>query len=239
MRTGRLRVAIDLGAGSGRALAGRVGADGVHLEEVHRFRYGPRPREGHLRWDFASLLAGVEEGPARGEGRVRARSGVVSVGVDSWAVDYGLLDDDGRLLEEPIAYRDERTQGVMEKVFALVPREEIFARTGIQFLALNTLYPALRARARGTAPARARLLLIPDLCHHHLFGAVHGEPTNASTTQLVDARAGRWDDELFARLDLPRDSCPTSCPRARPGRLRPERQAALGVGALRSRARDP
>ena len=152
-----------------------------------------------------------------------------------------MLDDDGRLLEEPIAYRDERTQGVMEKVFALVPREEIFARTGIQFLALNTLYQ-LYAHARAGLPRHAsRLLLIPDLCHHHLCGSVHGELTNASTTQLVDARTGRWDDELFARLDLPRGLMPDARARGHAsGPAAPGEAGRTGRGRPHgARARDP
>jgi len=228
------RVAIDLGAGSGRALLGRVEPEGVLLEEVHRFHYAPRPLEGHLRWDFTSLLAGVDEGIGKGGAAAAARGApLASVGVDSWAVDYGLLDGEGRLLEEPIAYRDERTDGVMDQVFALVPRAEIFARTGIQFLQLNTLYQ-LFAHAREGLPARAaRLLLIPDLCHHHLCGSVQSEHTNASTTQFLGARTGRWDDELLARLGLPRALLPEVVPAGTAlGRLRPEREAALGVSGV-------
>ncbi len=229
-----VRVAIDLGAGSGRALVGRVGADGVHLEEVHRFHYAPRPQQGHLRWDFGRLLGGLDEGLRKAKAAAAEHGAkLASVGVDSWGVDYGLLDGEGRLLEEPIAYRDERTDGVMEQVFARVPRGEIFARTGIQSLQFNTLFQ-LFAHARAGLPAgAARLLMIPDLCHHYLCGSVSGELTNASTTQLVDARTGRWDDQLFRQLDLPRDLMPEIAPAgATLGWLRPERQAELGVGAL-------
>ena len=132
----------------------------------------------------------------------KARAHLHSVGVDSWAVDYGLLDASDRLIEEPICYRDERTSGVMDDVLARVPREEMFARTGIQFLPLNTIYQ-LAAHHRDGFPAQARrLLLIPDLCHHFLCGSRLGERTNASTTQLLDVRTGAWDDELFDRLGL-------------------------------------
>ncbi len=229
-----IRVAVDLGAGSGRAFLGRVGEDGVHLEEVHRFHYGPRPHEGHLRWDFGSLLGGLEEGIRRA-GKAAAKHGaeLASVGVDSWGVDYGLLDGDRRLVEEPIAYRDERTRGVMDQVFARLPREEIFARTGIQFLSFNTLFQLFAHTSAGLPRNASHLLMIPDLCHHHLCGSTKGELTNASTTQLVDARTGRWDEELFARLDLPRGLMPDLVPAGTTlGQLRPERQSALGVGAL-------
>src|SRR5262245_39737703 len=138
---GESRVAIDLGAGSGRALVGRLAEETVRLTEVHRFHYDPRRAEGYLRWDAARLFDGVREGLSRAA-RLAETEGtrLASVGVDSWAVDYGLVDRQGRLLEEPIAYRDPRTDGVMDDVFAMVPRAEVFARTGIQSLKLNTLY---------------------------------------------------------------------------------------------------
>ncbi|HEY7515739.1 MAG TPA: rhamnulokinase family protein [Vicinamibacteria bacterium] len=229
-----LRVAVDLGAGSGRALVGRVGEDGVHYEEVHRFQYAARPHEGHLRWDYARLLGGLDEGLRKAKMAAAEHGGrLESVGVDSWAVDYGILDSEGRLLEEPIAYRDERTNGVMERVFARVPREEVFARTGIQFLQLNTLYQLFAHARSGLPRGAARLLLIPDLCHQHLCGSLVSEATNASTTQLVDARTGGWDDALFSRLDLPRGLMPEIVPAGTTlGRLREERQKALGLGPL-------
>ena len=116
---------------------------------------------------------------------------LVSVGVDSWGVDYALVDADGLLVEDPVCYRDERTDGAMEQVFGVMPRAEIYARTGIQFHQFNTLYQ-LWMHVREGLPARAtHLLLIPDFCHHALCGSLVSERTNASTTQLVDARTGR------------------------------------------------
>ena len=204
-----MHIAIDLGAGSGRALVGGAGAAGFRLDEVHRFHYSPRQVGGHLRWDAASLIAGVETGLRRAwDAAARDGASVASVGVDSWGVDYALLDGEGRLVEDPVCYRDARTAGVMDDVFSAVSRDEIFARTGIQFLPLNTIYQ-LRAHMRGGLPDRARrLLLMPDFCHHHLCGSLVSERTNASTTQLLDVRTGRWDDGLFARLGLPRGLMP-------------------------------
>lgn len=197
-----MHLAFDLGAGSGRAMLGRVSAAGVALEELHRFHYAPVERDGHLRWPFAAVLAGVEAG-------LRAAAGEVeSVGVCSWGVDYGLVDAEGVLLEDPIAYRDHRTDGEVERVLERVPRREIFERTGLQFLPFNTLFQ-LHAHARAGLPRAARrLLMIPDLVHHALGGAARGEYSNASTTQLVDVRTRAWDDELFARLGLPRELMP-------------------------------
>ncbi len=201
--------AIDLGAGSGRALVGRVGTDELLVEEVHRFHYAPRRADGHLRWDIGRLFEGVRAGVlAAGRRTAAAGSSLASVGVDSWGVDYGLIDESGRLAEEPICYRDDRTSGVMERVFESVPREEIYRYTGVQFLQLNTLYQ-LAAHVRDGVPGGARrLLLIPDLCHHLLCGSQASERSDASTTQLLNVHTGNWDDELFARLGLPRHLMP-------------------------------
>ena len=206
---GRLRVAVDLGAGSGRAMLGRLGEDGLDLREVHRFRYEPREREGHLRWDFGLLLEGVAHGlKAAGAAARELGDRVRSVGVDSWAVDYGLFDAEGRLVEDPVCYRDGRTASVIDDVFRVVSRDAVFARTGIQFLPFNTLFQ-LVAHAREGLPADARrLLMIPDALHYRLTGVAAGERTNASTTQLLDAATGEWDTELFQRLRLPRALMP-------------------------------
>jgi len=200
-----LRVAIDLGAGSGRALVGRVGEGAVELSEVHRFHYAPRRVDGHLRWDVAALFNGLREG-------LRRAGTFASIGVDSWGVDYGLIDDAGRLVEEPVCYRDDRTDGMMEQAFAKVPRAELFARSGIQFQKFNTLYQLLAHAASGIPESAVQLLMIPDLCHHFLCGAAKGEYTNATTTQLVDARTGAWADDLLARLQLPRALMPELMP---------------------------
>jgi rhamnulokinase len=230
-----LHLAIDLGAGSGRAVLGGVGAAGLTLRETHRFHYTPRRREGHLRWDYGRLREGVRDG-IRAGGSVAAELGarLDSVGVDSWAVDYGLLDKDGRLLEEPICYRDERTRGVMDEVGERIGRDEIFGRTGIQFLPFNTLYQLVAHAREGWPPGAARLLMIPDLCHHELGGARLGERTNASTTQLLRADDGRWDESLFTRLGLPLELMPDVVPAGTElGTLSASEQGALGVGALR------
>jgi rhamnulokinase len=233
-RTTTHRVAVDLGAGSGRALLGRVEGEALLLEEVHRFHYGPMRHDGHLRWDMASLLEGLTMGLRHAQTAAEGHGGSLrSIGVDSWAVDYGLVDDGGRLLEDPIAYRDERTDGIMAEVFERVPRHEIFTRTGIQFLQLNTLYQ-LFAHVKGGLPNRAhRLLMIPDLCHHHLCGSTRSEATNASTTQMWNAEAGRWDEELLDRLGLPVHLLPDVVPAGTVlGSLLPERRAEARIGEV-------
>lgn len=199
-----LYIAVDLGAGSGRVFLAGVAEGELLLEEVRRFRYPPREEGGHLRWPFADILGEIKAGLREAGARARRLGrGVRSVGVDSWAVDYGLVDDEGGLVENPVCYRDARTRGALDEVFRVVPREELFERTGIQFLELNTLYQ-LFAHARAGFPAEAaRLLLIPDLVNFMLTGRAACEYTNATTTQLIGARTGEWDAELIERLGLP------------------------------------
>ena len=229
-------VALDLGAGSGRAIVGGVGPDGaVTLREAHRFHYAPRPSAGHLRWDFASLIDGIKEGLGRAPAIATELGGrIESVAVDSWGVDYGLLDARGELVEEPIAYRDPRNDGVMEEVSALLGRADIFARTGIQFLPFNTIYQLVAHRRDGLPVTASRLLMIPDLCHNVLCGSTSGEFTNASTTQLLRSEDGAWDVALFERLGLPLELMPEIVAAGtRIGTLRPELRSQLDLPAMR------
>jgi rhamnulokinase len=200
-----LYIAVDLGAGSGRVFLTGAAPGELLLEEVRRFYYPPGLRDGHLRWNFSQILGEIKTG-ARDAGE-RARSlgrSIKSIGVDSWGVDYGLIDPAGNLSEDPICYRDRRTERIFEKVFADISRAEIYRRTGIQLLEFNTLFQ-LYAHARARLPATARLLQIPDLINFFLSGKAVSEYTNATTTQLVSARTGLWDDELIERLHLPPD----------------------------------
>jgi rhamnulokinase len=228
-------VAIDLGAGSGRAMLGRLGPEGLALEEVHRFHYPPAAAAGRLRWSFEAILAGMKEGLGQARRAAAARNGALeSVAVDSWGVDYGLLDAGGRLVEDPVCYRDHRTDGAIERVLREVAREEIFQRTGIQFLQFNTLFQLHEHSREGLPRGARRLLMMPDLCHHALCGSTSGEYTNASTTQLLDVRTRRWADDLFSRLSLPRELMPEIAPPGTVlGELRPSLQKELGVAALR------
>jgi rhamnulokinase len=199
-----LQIAVDLGAGSGRVFLGGVAPGELLLEEVRRFHYPATPSAGHLRWNLPHILreivAGVREAGERARDRGRP---VRSIGVDGWGVDYGLLGADAQLVEDPVCYRDKRTRGVPEEVFSRVPREEVFARTGIQFLEFNTLYQLKAQTDAGLPPAARRLLLIPDLVHFFLSGRAVTEYTNATTTQMLDAKTGTWDLPLLERLALP------------------------------------
>ena len=189
-------VAVDLGASSGRVMLGHAGEEVLGLTEVHRFANRPVEVAGTLHWDVLALYAGAVDGI-----RAAARSVATlhGVGVDSWAVDYGLLDAHGQLLGNPVHYRDRRTDGVMDKVVEQIGADVLYQRTGLQLLPINTIYQL--ASARGTAALRvaAHLLLIPDLVTFWLTGHRAGELTNASTTGLLDIRTRRWSTDTCER----------------------------------------
>jgi rhamnulokinase len=225
---------MDLGAGSGRAVIGGLGYDGLILEEVHRFHYPPAERSGHLRWDVEAIWTGIRDGlKAAGAAAARHGAPLASVGVDSWGVDYGLVDATGRLVEEPACYRDPKRTALMAEVLERVPREEMFARTGAQFLPFNTVYQLYAHAREGIPRGAARLLMMPDLFHAQLADTALGEYTNATTTQLLDPRTHRWEDGLFRSLGLPRELMPELCrPGDELGTVRPGLQNELGVGPL-------
>lgn len=195
--SGRVKTyaAVDLGASSGRVMTGRVSPDSLELTEAHRFPNRPvRTPEG-LRWDILALYAGVLDG-------LRAAGQADSVGIDSWAVDYGLLDADGALLGNPVHYRDGRTDGVAEKVWTTVPAAELYAATGVQYAPFNTLYQLAAAAGTAQFAQAARVLLVPDLLTYWLTGEQGTELTNASTTQLIDPRTRTWASGLAERLGI-------------------------------------
>jgi rhamnulokinase len=230
-----LYIAVDLGAGSGRVFLVGVAPGELLLEEAYRFHYPPARRQGHLRWDLHGIFADIKAGLFVARERAwRLRRPVMSVGVDSWGVDYGLIDAAGNLVEDPICYRDERTAGVMDHVFERTPRAEIFARTGIQFLAFNTLFQ-LFAHARPSIPARAaKMLLIPDLINFLLTGRAVTEYTNATTTQMIDAATCAWDHSLLEGLGLPAGLPAEIVPAGTDlGPLRPELAEELNLSGVR------
>ena len=215
-------------------LAG-VGPGELLLDEVRRFQYPPREMAGHLRWDAARIFGEIDAGLRAAGERARALARPLhSIGVDSWGVDYGLIDGDGRLVEDPVCYRDARTTGVPAQVFARVPRAEIFRRTGIQFLDFNTLFQLEAHRREGLPASARRLLLIPDLVNHRLTGRAVTEYTNATTTQLVDAETRDWDRALAAGLDLPAPLLGDLVPAGTNlGPVARERAEALGLEGVR------
>jgi rhamnulokinase len=194
----RAFVAVDLGASSGRVLLGHVGPDRLDVEEVHRFDNKPVAASGTLYWDILSLYRETR----RGLHAAAARAEITSVGIDSWAVDYGLLDATGALIGNPVHYRDVRTSGVLDQVLATIPAAELYSRTGIQLLPINTLVQLAAARDTPALHAARTLLLIPDLLGYWLTGSIGAEITNASTTQLLDVRRRSWDRDLASRVGI-------------------------------------
>lgn len=209
-------LAVDLGAESGRVWSVRLAEGRLFSSELHRFANRPVRVRGTLHWNALGLLAEVRDGIALG---LRAPGGPPdALGIDTWAVDFGLLDERGRLLHAPVHYRDERTAGMMEYVAELIPRAELFAETGIQFMPINTLYQlASLVAARDPALEQARtFLMIPDLLHYWLTGTAACEFTNATTTQLYDPVRARWSPRVLGALGLPADLFPRVVPPGTP-----------------------
>ncbi len=227
--------AVDLGASGGRVVVGRVGPGTLELTEAHRFPNVPVRLPDGLHWDVLRLYREVLDGlraAAAGAGSLPPTSpaAIASVAVDSWGVDYGLLDASGALLGNPYHYRDPRTDGMVEKVAARVPPADLYAITGLQFLPLNTIYQLAAASGTPQLEAAAALLLIPDLLGYWLSGHTGAEATNASTTGLLDVRAGRWSGEVLEALGIRPELLP---PLRRPGEvlggLLPEVVAETGL----------
>lgn len=226
-------LAFDLGAESGRAMLGTVTAGRIAVEELNRFPNTPVRVFDALYWDTLRLWHEIQRGLAIA-GRERHLS-PAGIGIDTWGVDFALLGPDGALADNPRHYRDARTNGVMDKVFAIVPRAEVFAETGIQFMQLNSLYQFYALKLAGSpALASARtLLFIPDLLNYWLTGVARSERTIASTSQFYDPRRKTWATDLLARLGLPAQILPEIVdPGARLGTLLPSVAEAAGLGAV-------
>ncbi|HEV2782780.1 MAG TPA: rhamnulokinase family protein [Actinophytocola sp.] len=214
--------AVDLGAASGRVMTATVGQNTLDLTEVARFPNVPVRAGGTLHWDILRLYQGILDG-------LRAAGPVDSIGIDSWGVDFGLLDGDGKLLGNPVHYRDSRTDGVADQVLREVSPAELYAATGLQLLPFNTIFQLVAARDTAQLAAAKTLLLIPDLIAYWLTGEIGAERTNASTTQLLDVHTGGWTTDLAAWLDIPAGILP---PIREPGSLIGPLDADLGLGPV-------
>jgi rhamnulokinase len=225
-------VAFDLGATSGRALLGKLRDKTITVEELHRFPNDPVHVGDRLHWDALRLYHEMKQALLKAK-----HQGVVpeSVAIDSWAVDFGLIGKNGELLGNPYHYRDSHTDGMMEQLFTVVPREELFARTGIQFLPFNTVFQ-LYALKRADSPLlreAERLLMMPDLFRYFLTGDMHAEFTNATTTQLYNPVADDWDRDLIGRLGFAEDWFVKAVkPGTEAGRLRESVRRELGLPAI-------
>lgn len=227
MKQNSVYLAVDLGATSGRVIASHWSADTgiLRLELVSRFPTSTIRVDGGLHWDILDIFDSIKRGLSVAAKRYGDR--IVSVGVDSWAVDYGRIDAQGEILGDPFHYRDSRTDGVQEEVRKRVSKEVIYAETGIQFLFINTinqLYSEVLDDVETLCLAR-KILFIPDLISYWLSGSLHQERTIASTTQLLNPITGAWSKRLIDALEL------------QPGLFMPVVEAGTSVGSLEPEVR--
>ncbi len=234
MSSKRVYLALDLGAESGRVVAGAFDGGKLLLDEIHRFPNAPVRIQGTLYWDVLSLFAEIKRGlsiAVKKEG-----SSLASLGVDTWGVDYGLLDAQGRLLGNPCHYRDARTDGMMEEAFKRAPKKEIYSRTGIQFMFFNTLYQVLSEVVHQTPALAASqgLLFMPDLINYWLTGRKVNERTIASTSQMYDPNTRAWSVPMLEKMGIPtRILGEIAPPGTVLGPLLAEVAEETGAGALR------
>ena len=222
--------AFDFGAESGRAIIGTVENDKLSLKEIHRFPNKQLTVDGHIHWDVPSLFNEIKTGL-----RKIAESGIIiqGIGVDTWGVDFGLLDAQGNLIENPFAYRDSRTNDMMAKVFQVMSQRNLYKRTGIQFMEFNSLYQLYSMLGSETLDKADKLLFMPDLFNYFLCGEKICEYTIASTSQMINAKHRKWDSGLFDILGLPEKIMPSLIePGKVIGQLTPEVQQAAGMQAV-------
>ena len=196
-------LAIDIGASSGRHILGHMEDGKMVLEEIHRFPNGMREKDGHKCWDTEALFSAIVEGMKKCK---EAGKIPVSMGIDTWAVDFVLLDKEDRMIGNAVGYRDSRTAGMDEKVYEIIPEESLYGRTGIQKQIFNTIYQlmAVKEQHPEALEQAESMLMIPEYFNFLLTGKKAAEYTNASTTQLVSPETKDWDYELIGMLGYPR-----------------------------------
>ena len=194
-------LAFDFGASSGRAIIGSFDGEKISLQEVHRFSNDPVMLNGTLYWDVLRLFYEIKQGIVK----AKIAGGFDSIGIDTWGVDFGLIDKNGRLLENPVHYRDLRTAGLVEESFKTVPKKEQYDITGIQFMELNTLFQliSLRRQRPELLDRADKMLFMPDLLAYFLTGKMCAEYSIASTSQLIDIKTRSWSERLLQAFDIP------------------------------------
>jgi rhamnulokinase len=221
--------AVDLGASGGRVMLARLRDSGLTLEEAHRFSNGPVQLADGLHWDISRLFDEIKVGLQKA-GHMAPLSGV---GIDTWGVDFALLDCDDRLIGSPFHYRDSRTDGTMEQVFGIVPRDEVFEHTGIQLMQINSLFQLFSMRKSTALESACTFLMIPDLLNFWLAGRKANEYTNATTTQFYNPHTHGYDLELLGRLGLPTTIFPEVVPPGTLlGSLLPDIAGEVGLTAI-------
>lgn len=198
-------LAVDLGASSGRVIVGTLDNGKLSLEQMNRFWNGPTEINGTLYWDFVHLFRNIKEGVALAQAKYGDK--IDSMGIDTWGVDFGLIDTDGKLIGNPVNYRDSRTEGMFDKVFEKVPRREVYEKTGIQFMELNTLYQMMALSNSDSAQYKAadKLLFSADLLGYWLTGNMVAERTMASTSQFYNPKTHDWAYDLLEDLGIRTD----------------------------------
>jgi len=198
-------LAVDLGASSGRTIVGSLDQGKLRLRELNRFWNGPTEIGGTLYWDFVHIFRHIQEGITLAKKAHGDK--LLSMGIDTWGVDFGLFDVNGNLLRNPVHYRDARTAGMFDKVFERVPREEVFAQTGIQFMEINTLYQLMSLSLRDAFQYRSasRMLFVPDLLNYWLTGEMAANRTFASTSQFYNPVTGDWAYDMLEKLGIRTD----------------------------------
>lgn len=193
-------LAFDFGASSGRAIIGKYESGKVTLEEVHRFSNDPVVVNGVMYWDVLRLFHEIKQGIIK----AKNAGGFDSIGIDTWGVDFGLIDKNGRLLENPVHYRDKRNIGMIEYADTLMPKRKIYEKTGIQFLEFNTLYQllSLRKNLPELLERTDKILFMPDLFSYFLTGNAVSEYSVATTSQIININSGEWDKDLLKLLEL-------------------------------------
>lgn len=193
-------LAVDLGASSGRVMAGSLVDGRIVYEEMHRFKNSPKRVEGTLRWDIDDLFYNIKLGIKKSAQKYK----ILSIGIDTWGVDFGLIDKEGKLITQPFHYRDEGTEGVPEEVYKIISAKEIYERTGIQAMRFNTLYQLYKLKIKYPElwEKTDKILLVPDLFAYLLTGVMRTERTEASTTNLLSVIDGKIDTYILDKLGL-------------------------------------
>ena len=226
-------LAFDLGAESGRAVMGFFDGERLRLEDVHRFANQPVQLLDTLHWNLLGLFAELKQGLAKASATHGAE--ISALGIDTWGVDFGLLDRHGELLGNPRHYRDHGNDGMLEVAFEMVPKSEIFAETGIQFMQINTLYQllAMKLRKSPLLDEAKTLLMTPDLLNYWFTGEKVTEFSIASTSQMLNPTTRSWAKNLLNRFELPTDILTDIImPGTKIGTIRPEIANLLGCGAI-------
>ena len=232
-RARQIYLGIDLGAASGRVVAGLWDGKKMALDELHRFAIGPVYLAGTMRWDVLRFWTEIQDGLAAAAKKYGRQ--IVSIGADTWGSDHVLLTKNDEIVSQPFHYRDARTDGMIKKAFRKMPHPAIFRRTGVQFQPFNTLYQllAMKEQSPGLLAQADRLLLLPDFIHWCLCGSHAAEFTNATTTQCLNPLKRKWDRDLLKKMELPPAIFPKLVPPGtKLGTLRDSVSRRLGLGKV-------